>query len=170
MRISARIVAGTLLLGVFLGGKPGGLEAQSGSDLHGGWIIADWEWAGGQEGATPRRGLFLFTESGHYSIMFVLGEARTALGDNATEANIAAAYTPFVANSGRYSVSGNTIMYEAFVAKDPAYMAGFAPTGGDGNEQSMTFSVDDGTLTLTFGEGGPMENAVATLRRPGGGD
>jgi hypothetical protein len=33
----------------------------------------------------------------------------------------------------------------------------------------IPFSIDDGTLTLSFGEGGPMQGATATLDRPGGG-
>ena len=37
------------------------------------------------------------------------------------------------------------------------------------NAQIMTFSVDDGVLTLAFGEGGPMTGATATLRPPGSG-
>ena len=90
------------------------------------------------------------------------------LGADPSNGAIAAAYGPFVANSGRYSVSGDEITYEAFVAKDPAYMAGFEPTGGEGNAQTMRFSIDGGALTLRFGEGGPMQGATATLRRPGG--
>ena len=148
--------------------SPLAAQAQSASELHGGWVIQDWQAPEGQTGATPQRGLFMFTESGHYSIMYIVGDAREPLGANPTDEAIAAAYGPFVANSGRYSVSGNVITYEAFVAKDPAYMAGFEPTGGDGNAQTMTFGIEDGTLTLSFGEGGPMGGATATMRRPGG--
>jgi hypothetical protein len=146
------------------------LAAQSASDLHGGWVIADWESPDGQTGPTPQRGLFVFTESGHYSIMYVIGGAREALGADPSDADIAGAYNPFVANSGRYAVSGNVITYEAFVAKDPAYMSRFGPTGGEGNAQSMEFDISNGVLTLRFGEGGPMNGATATLRRPGTGE
>ncbi len=48
--------------------------------------------------------------------------------------------------------------------------AGDPETGGEGNAQTITFSIDDGTLTLSFGEGGPMQGATATLRRPGTGE
>lgn len=161
------LVAKALLLGVALAALPGTVTAQA--DLHGGWIITGWENPGGQAPAESR-GLFVFSESGHYSMMFVLGEGRAALPDSPTDADFAAAYGPFIANSGRYSVSGNTITYEAFVAKDPAYMAGFAPTGGEGNEQTMTYSISDGVLTLGLGDGGPMGGLTATLVRPGGGD
>lgn len=167
MKKSAQVVALSLLFGLLAAGHWSPVEAQADSDLHGGWIIADWEGPGEQ---TPRRGLFIFTESGHYSIMYVIGDAREPLGENPSDAEIAAAYNPLVANSGRYSVSGNVITYEAFMAKDPAYMSQFVATGGEGNAQTMTFSLDDGVLTLIFGEGGPMQGSKATLRRPGSGE
>ena len=168
MKNSARRFAATLILGIAMSGPWATAQAQTNSDLLGGWIIASWEAPDGQTGPTPQRGLFMFTESGNYSIMYVIGEERDPLDANPSDASIAAAYNPFVANSGRYTVSGNEITYEAHVAKDPAYMSGFAPTGGEGNVQTMTFSINDGALTLRFGEeGGPMQGATATLRRPG---
>ncbi len=166
MKISPRLISSTLLLGIAISGPWATAEAQANSELHGGWLITGWAAAEGQTGPTPERGLFLFTESGHYSIMFVIGEARETLGANPSDGNIAAAYNPFVANAGRYTVSENQITYEAAVAKDPGYMSRFSPTGGEGNAQTITFSIDDGTLTLSFGEGGPMQGATATLRRP----
>ncbi len=166
---SARLIPAALL-GCALLGSWTAAEAQTNPDLHGGWVISGWEAAPGQTGPTPQSGLFLFTASGHYSMMFVIGDAREALAENPSDADIAAAYNPFVANSGRYSVSGDVITYEAYMAKDPAYMSRFAPTGGEGNAQTITFSVDDGTLTFRFGAGGPMEGATATLRRPGSGE
>jgi hypothetical protein len=170
MRTSLRFIAATFALALGLAALPSATAAQSASDIHGGWIIAEWEAPAGQEGPVPQRGLFIFSESGHYSIMFVIGEGREAVPDSPTDADIAAAYGPFVANSGRYSVEGNTITYEAFVAKDPAYMSRFAPTGGEGNEQTITFERDGDALIFSFGDGGPMGGSKATLRRPGGGD
>ena len=143
--------------------------AQAGSDLYGGWVISGWQAPEGQEGPVPQRGLFMFTESGHYSMMYVIGEARAPLSDEPTDADIAASYNPFIANSGRYSVSGSEVTYEAFVAKDPAYMSLFEGTGGAGNPQSFTYSLVDGVLTLRFDDNGPMQGSTATLRRPGGG-
>jgi len=159
-------LAGSLLLGIATTGPLFAASAQATPDLYGGWIVTDWQWPEGQTAPKVQRGLFLFTESGNYSMMFVIGDARKALPDNPSDADIAAAYGPFVANSGRYSVSGNEITYEAFMAKDPAYMSQFAPTGGEGNAQKVTYSISDGVLTLHFGEGGPMGGATATLRRP----
>jgi len=144
--------------------------AQAGSDLHGGWVISGWQAPEGQEGPVPQRGLFMFTESGHYSMMYVVGEPRAPLDEEPTDADIAAAYNPFIANSGRYSVSGNEVTYEAFMAKDPAYMSRFEGTGGSGNAQSFTYSLDGGILTLRFDDNGPMQGSTATLRRPGTGE
>jgi hypothetical protein len=159
-----------LLLGLFPAGFSSPAHAQSSSELYGGWIITAWESPDVQDDSTARRGLFVFAESGQYSIMYVIGDAREPLGQNPSDADIAAAYNPFVANSGRYSISGDVITYEAFMAKDPAYMSRFSGTGGEGNAQTMSFSIDDGVLTLRFGEGGPMGGATATLRRPGSGE
>jgi hypothetical protein len=170
MKNSARPILSILLLGAAIGGPWTTIEAQTNSDLHGGWVIVGWEAPSGQTGPTPERGLFVFTATGHYSMMFVIGGDREALAASPSDADIAAAYGPFVANSGRYTVSENEITYEAFVAKDPAYMSQFAPTGGAGNAATIMFSVDDGTLTLNFPDGdGPMQGATATLVRPGGG-
>ncbi len=166
MRIVLRCASLALAIAIVLA-SPLAVQAQSASELHGGWTIRDWQAPEGQTGPTPQRGLFLFTESGQYSIMYVIGDDREPVGAAPTDAEIAAAYGPFIANSGRYAVSGDEITYEAFVAKDPAYMANFEPTGGEGNAQTMIFSIEDGTLTLSFGEGGPMGGATATLRRPG---
>lgn len=167
-----KIVTRTALMGLFLvvaSAMWSPAAAQMNSELLGGWVIADWNAPEGQAGPVPQRGLFMFTESGHYSMMFVIGDARAALPQDPSDAEFAAAYQPFVANSGRYSVSGDVITYEAFVAKDPAYMSRFASAGGEGNAQTMTFSVDEGRLTLRFGDGGPMQQATAILRRPGTG-
>lgn len=144
--------------------------AQSSPELYGGWVITGWETSEGQPASTPRRGLFIFSESGHYSIMYVVGDAREPVGQNASDAAVAAAARPFRANSGRYSVSGDVITYEAFMAKSPEYMSGFSGTGGAGNAQTMAFRIENGVLTLRFGEGGPMGGATATLRRPGSGE
>eukprot|EP00665_Eupelagonemidae_sp_cell47_P015355 gene15355-biopygen4539 len=81
---------------------------------------------------------------------------------------MAAAYSTFIANSGRYTVDGGMITYEAYMGRDPGYMSRFEPTGGEGNARSMSYTLnEDGTLTLElvstdeYGAG-----VVATLRRP----
>lgn len=167
MKLNLRILSSLLLLTLAAAVPWTTAEAQPPAELLGGWVIESWEAPAGQTGPNPQRGLFVFTASGHYSIMFVVGDAREPVGPDPSDANLAAAYGPFVANSGRYSVAGNQITYEAFVAKDPAYMSRFAPTGGEGNAQTIDFSFDSDRLVLRFGEGGPMNQATATLRRPG---
>lgn len=167
MRTPVRLTAAALALGLALAAPP--QEAAAQSDLHGGWIVTSWTQADGTEGAV-HRGLFLFTASGQYSMQYIIGAEREALTADPSESAITAAYNPFVSNAGRYTIEGDVITYEAYVSKDPAYMMGFAPTGGDGNEQTITYSMDGSTLTFTFGEGGPMGGSTMTLVRPGGGE
>ncbi len=113
----------------------------------------------------------MFTASGQYSIMYVLGDQPRAewSGETPTYADKVRAYDSFVANSGPYSVDGNQITYEAAMAKSPNYMAAFTPqTAGPegGNASTVTFSVEGGVLTLRFPSGN-AEGATATFRRPG---
>jgi hypothetical protein len=169
MNFTARCIASFVLLCVIFAGPGVSVEAQTNSELFGGWIVTNWEDADGQDAPVPGVGLFLYTESGQYSMMFVTGEARKATGDDPTDADLAAAYNGFIANSGRYSVTGGEIMYEAAVAKDPAYMSQFEPLGGEGNAATLMFRVEGDTLTLEFGGDGPMEGWTATLRRAGSG-
>jgi len=139
-------------------------QAQDNSALHGGWIVTSWTSADGEVNSEPQRGLFLFTASGQYSIMFVNGdEPRAELSGEPTNEEVVAAYGSITANSGRYAVEGNQLTYEAYMAKYPNYMAGFMTDEGNGVE--LQFGVEDGTLTLTWPDG-----SMATLRRPGGGN
>jgi hypothetical protein len=107
----------------------------------------------------------MFTESGGYSMMYVNTEEERAGYDpeTATDAEKVAAYDSFVANSGRYRVDGNSLTYEAFMAKYPNYMAAFG--GDDSNGVTLEFAIADEILTLTWPNG-----RGATLRRPGGGN
>ena len=115
----------------------------------------------------------MFTESGHYSIMYVTGnEPRPQLSGaqplgTPTDAEKVVAYDNFIANSGRYSVDGDEIIIEAFMAKNPNYMAAFSAQDRT-NAATMTFSIEDGTLTLrrTSGFGGWGVGGSVTLRRP----
>jgi hypothetical protein len=141
--------------------------AQGSSELAGGWIVTGWTAADGTVNSQPQRGLFLFTGTGQYSMMYVLGdEPRPRYeGETQTEAETLTAYGSFVANSGRYTVNGNTLTYEAYMAKDPNYMADWN-ANEPGNAVNVTFSVTNGILTLNWVDG---RNAgqTATLRRPG---
>ena len=169
MKSSARLAVTMLLLAPALSWAWSTAEAQSTSDLAGAWVVSSWESADGEVNSSPQRGLFVFTATGHYSMMYVPGsEPRAELSETSIDADFVAAYNSFVANSGRYTIDGNEITYEAFMAKDAAYMGRFAPTGGEGNAQSFAFELSDGVLTLSAGEGGPMQGSTVTLSRPGG--
>lgn len=159
----APVVTAILVLFMAVSGIWHAAEAQGNSELTGAWLIASSETADGEVNSEPQRGLYMFTASGHYSIMFVSGgqpRAEFESQQGPTDAEKATAFDSFVANSGRYSVEGDQLSYEAYMAKNPNYMASF---GADGdNARTMTFTIDDGMLTLRFGNG-----ASVTLRRPG---
>lgn len=146
LTLPALLIAAVLAL-------PSVLNAQT--SVEGAWIISAWE-IDGQTYDQPQRGLFIFTST-HYSVFFVSqAEARAMpTGDEMTDAEKVTAYDEFTANSGRYTLDGNTLTTRAYLAKNPGYMAGFPD-----NEAQMTVSRDGDTLTLTYGNG----NSV-TLQR-----
>jgi len=138
--------------------------AQVPPELRGAWIVSSWTPPDGESVSDPQRGLFIFTHGGNYSIMFVNGGEERAQyegEEGPTDAEKVAAYDSFTANSGRYRVSGSTITYEAYMAKNPNYMADFGMEAANGVE--LEFSIAEGTLTLTWPNG-----FGATLRRPRG--
>jgi hypothetical protein len=163
----ATSIALSLLLLAAASGSWHSAEAQVSPELAGGWIVTSWTTPDGSVDSAPQRGLFLFTASGQYSMMYVPGsEPRPRYeGETQTDAEILTAYGSFVANSGRYSVEGNTITYEAYLAKDPNYMADWNAQEA-GNARELTYSINDGILTLTWGDG-RNPGLIATLRRPG---
>jgi len=110
----------------------------------GSWIATGWE--GQAEDAQP--GLLIFTDT-HYSMMFVPGGMTRALysGESMTDADMMAAFSTLVANSGRYTRSGNQITTEAYVALNPNYMARWGE-----NELTYTFRIEGDILRLTWPE------------------
>lgn len=111
----------------------------------GAWVATEWE---GQPGeAQP--GLLIFTGT-HYSMMFVpAGKTREEwTGESMTDADMAAAFSTLVANSGRYTQTGNQVTTEAFVSLNPNYMARWGE-----NQLTYTFRVEGDTLHLTWPEG-----------------
>ena len=72
-----------------------------------------------------------------------------------TDAEKVTAYDEFTANAGRYTIEGNTLTTQAYMAKNPGYMAGWPD-----NQQELTVRRNGDTLTLTFGNGN-----IATLTR-----
>lgn len=162
MRGTAAVLP-TLALLALLALLPASLQAQSYDDLAGGWVVASWTTPEGQVNDRPQPGLFLFTATGQYSMMYVTGdEPRSALSEDSDDAAVLSAMNAFTANSGRYRIDGSQLTYEAFVAKNPNYMAGWDPDTG-GNAQTVTMSMSDGMLTLTWANG-----RKASLRRPAG--
>ena len=113
-----RRIAALALFGILA--SAGSIAAQ-GSSIVGGWILTSWETADGEVNSEPQRGLFMFTASGQYSIMYVLGDQPRAewSGETPTDADKIRAYDSFVANSGRYCVDRNHITYAAVMATSP---------------------------------------------------
>ncbi len=142
------------------------LTAQEGSELAGTWIVSSWTAPNGEVNSEPQRGLFVFAwtrdDGGSYSIMYVLGSETRAryTGENLTDSEKLTAYDSFVANSGRYTVEGDRITYEAYMAKDPNYMGDWG-----GNGVNVTYTIEDEMLTLHWLDGF-SEGLTATLRRP----
>jgi hypothetical protein len=163
----APVVALGLLTLTALSGAWHTAEAQGSSELAGGWIVTSWTSPDGTVNDQPQKGLFLFTATGQYSMMYIRGdEPRPRYeGESQTDEEILAAYNSFTANSGRYTVDGNQLVYEAYMAKDPNYMADFMSEEG-GNGVTVTFGISGGILTLEWADG-QSAGQKATLRRPG---
>lgn len=92
------------------------------ASLKGAWRVVETTGADGKANAKPEPGLYLFTDR-HYSIMRVTG-ARAAYPESPTEKDKAAAFDPFVANSGTYEVKGTQLLTRPMVAKNPNVMTG----------------------------------------------
>jgi hypothetical protein len=89
-------------------------------------------------------GLLIFTGK-HWSRMYVdSDQPRTQIRDleKAAAAEIVASWGSFVAASGTYEVSGNTLTSRALIAKNPNVMA-------SGNFAVFTFRIEGNTLTMT---------------------
>lgn len=161
MRRTAAVLSTLAVLALL----PASLQAQTYDDLAGGWIVTHWTWAEGDVDDSPQRGLFLFTATGQYSMMYLnTDEPRPELSEDSDDATVLAAMAAFTANSGRYRISGNQLTYEAWVAKNPNYMADWDPDNG-GNAVTVTMSMADEMLTLEWENG-----RKATLRRAPGMD
>ena len=145
---------------------PSPARAQTARDLNGPWIVAAWTAPDGTVQDEPQRGLFVFAASsdtgGAYSMMYVSSaDARPQYeGESLTDAEKLAAYDSFVANSGRFNLDGDRLVYEAYMAKDPNYMAEWGENG-----VTTTWEMVGENLKLTFVDGF-TPGASVTLRRP----
>ena len=143
-------------------------SATAQTSLEGAWIATGWA-SDGKAISTPQRGLLIFTKA-NYSIMFVTGaEARPGYTGTLTDPEKLAAYDSFVANSGRYTVVGNSITTAVYMAKDPNFMAQWGPgcaTGACPNDTVLQFKIEGSTLTVTWPQGfGASQSLVGTFRR-----
>ena len=119
--------------------------------IEGTWLVTS-------EDESHQRGVFLFTSDGSYSMMFVRGdESRESLGEEPTDADRLASHAELTANSGRVTIEGSEIRYEAYMANSAAYMNRWPD-----NDVTATFvrNGDDG-MTLTMSDG-----RVFQLSRP----
>ncbi len=140
-------------------------QAQS-SALQGAWTITevsvstpDTSWTE----ANPQPGLYIFVEP-HYSTLIVQGsEPRELFSDDPTDAELLAAFGPFIANSGSYEVSGGpTLTIQPLVALYPNAVS-------DNSEYTSTHRVEGDTLRLTLStawapEGGEIRYTLARRR------
>ena len=111
------------------------------ADIQGGWIVTS-------DDESHQRGLYIFTEA-NYSIMYVSSdEPRVDWSSPPTEAERLAAMSSIVANSGRYSMEGDQINFEAYMALAPNYMNGWPD-----NDRTATVSVDGDRMTWTYDGG-----------------
>lgn len=149
----SRFIAVAILAAIVSTGWTTQVAAQE-TGLEGAWIFTS-------EDGSNQRGLFIFT-SANYSMMFVRGDEPRAEFEGEGQPSdefVVGAYNSFTANSGRYTLEGDQITYEAYMAKNPNYMANWGE-----NSVTATVSVDGDTLTWTWGGDTPL---TFTMRRVG---
>jgi hypothetical protein len=167
MRHTARITLFVALSLIVFAAVWSPASAQNASDLTGAWVVTGWTNADGTAVDPSQRGLFIFVvrENGgsNYSMMYVPGDEPRAQfqGEQATDDELLAAYGSFVANSGRLFIDGDKLSFDAYMAKNPNYMASFGE-----NLQAARWKIEGEVLTLTFQEGF-SEGRSVTLRHPG---
>ena len=137
--------------------------AQSYEDLAGGWLVQSWTSADGALNDSPQQGLFLFTATGQYSMMYVnTAEPRPDISEGGPDAELLDAWQSFTANSGRYRLSGDQLTYEAYVAKWPNYMNRWDVQSA-GNATTVTMSMEGESLVLQWED----RRKVMLRRAPG---
>lgn len=112
-------------------------------DIQGTWIRTS-------EDGSHQRGAILFTPTS-YSMMVVVGDEPRAEwdGDEMADEEVLAAYRSFAANAGRYRLSGDQLMFEAYMAKNPNYMAAWPD-----NDRTWTLAMDGPNRLLVTNESG----------------
>jgi hypothetical protein len=133
-------------------------DAQSkGRVLTGAWRLTEMKRTGPQaETLKSPPGLLIFTRK-YWSRMYVdSDQPRSQIRDleKATTAEIIATWGPFVAASGTYEVSGNTLTTRALIAKNPNVTE-------PGNFAVYAFKIEGNALTMT-----DTRNSAGTVASP----
>jgi hypothetical protein len=120
------------------------------STLHAQQLDIQGTWIRTSADGSHQRGAILFTPTS-YSFMAVLGDEPRAetQGNGMTDEEILAAYRSFAANAGRYRLEGNQLIFEAYMARNPNYMAAWPD-----NDRTWTLEMDgDNRLLITNDNG-----------------
>ncbi|HEX6719053.1 MAG TPA: lipocalin-like domain-containing protein [Pyrinomonadaceae bacterium] len=91
----------------------------------------------------PQPGLLIFARK-HYSMMWIPGDQPRSLfkASPPTNEEKIAAYDSFIANSGTYELTGDTLTLHPMVARSPNFMTG-------GQTATYTVRIEATTLSLT---------------------
>ncbi len=130
----------------------------SAQSIEGAWRLAEYSSPDGPTYTEPAS-LMIFAD-GYYSRMFVrTNDTRQPLTQVSTDADRVAAWTPFVSNSGTYTLDGSTLTLLANVAKMPST-----------NRTPTTFQVqiEGNTLVLTGSAEGVADTTQLCVRASGG--
>ena len=130
-----------LLLAVFA------VSAFGKTKLEGVWQLVKVEHNGGPNAGTVNNsqpGLMIFTGKYYSMVVVISDKPRTDVEDlsKATAAELQATLGPFVANSGTYDISGDTLTTRPMVAKMPKIMS-------SGSSATHSFKLEGDTLTMT---------------------
>jgi len=105
------------------------------------WRMTQWQNTSGQ-GAAGQPAYTAYFPNGYYVVMWETSEGpRPNLPENPTAAQQHAAWQPFAAQFGTYTVSGSDITYTQLVSKNPGAMR------PGSNTYTRTFSINGNTLT-----------------------
>lgn len=124
------------------------------SPLVGVWELTRFEnVAGAEDGAPTESAYSAWFANGYYVIMWETSDGpRPTYGDDPSDAELVAAWTPLAAQFGTYEIDGSTYTATQLVAKNPS---------GQGNSYTREFSVEGNTLVTRATGGG----ATYTYRR-----
>ena len=119
--------------------------------IEGAWQLAEYSSPDGPTYTEPAS-LMIFAD-GYYSRVFVrTNDTRQALSEASTDAARVATWTPFISNSGTYTLNGSTLTMEVAVAKQPSAI---------GTTTTLEARIEGNTLVLT----GDAEGVAATTQR-----